>query len=337
MLKDKIRDKIKNLKFIKLRVKIEKIHIAVALAALAMLVVAAFALSQGFFGAEPPEKTKPVPSVSIGCDRVIWKGTEFELSASTQNVNRPSFNWTVDGKDAGSSPKIKPKFELGEHKVMLKVTFDNKTLTAGQTTTVIDSADGISLRDSAASKNQWGFQTMYRGKNSGVKEVTVSVDSLPPSEVNACGYLTTISLMAGDHTWKAAYLGKTISSGTFNIKEVSEMKISSVEVAPSYTAGDTVNGKILLKNTGSVIVTGFDIKTVAINNNYAWMGDVAKKDYLDRYTYELKPGESYEISIRVTIPEKVSGIRPSGKYTITVSLMLNGQVMDTKVVNTEVK
>ncbi len=337
MLKDKIKEKIKNLKFIKSRIKIKKTHFTVVLAAFAILVLSAFALSHGFLGEEQtPEKPKP-PSVSIGCDRVVWEGTELEITASTQNINNPQFNWTSDGKDAGSGPKLMNKFDVGEHRIMLKVTFDNKTLTANQTTIVIDSTEGVSVRDSFASKNQWGFQTQYNNKNSGVKGVTVSVDSSAPSEVNACGHLSSKALMAGDHTWNAVFHGKNIGSGKFNIKEVSEVKITRLDLAKSYTAGSTVNAKIVIVNTGSSIVTGFDIRTLAVNNNYAFMGDKAKKEYIDQYKTELKPGVSYDIPIGFTIPEKVSGIRPSGKYTITISLVLNGQVVDKKIVNTEVK
>jgi len=67
------------------------------------------------------------------------------------------------------------------------------------------------------------------------------------------------------------------------------------------------------------------------------MGDKAKKEYTDQYDTDLKPGVSYDIPIGFSIPEKVSGIRPSGKYTVTVSVVLNGKVVDKKVVNTEVK
>ena len=343
MLKDKIIEKIKtikNLKFIKSRKKIKIVHITVALALpaiLALLLLVAFALSQGFFGGKHTQEKPKLPSVSIGCNQVVWNGTDIEISATTQNINKPLFNWTVNGKDAGSGQKLRQKFDKGDHLVTLTVTFDNKTLTANQTTLVIDSTDGVSVRDSSASNNQWGFQTMYKGKKFGVKGVTVSVDPSGPSEVNTCGYLSSKALMAGDYTWKALYQGKTIDSGKFNIKEVNEVKITRLDIAKSYTAGSTVNAKIVVVNTGSTKVTGFEIRTLAVNNNYAFMGDKAKKEYIDQYNTDLKPGVSYDIPIGFTIPEKVSGIRPSGKYTITVSVVLDGKVVDKKVVNTEVK
>lgn len=218
MRKDKIREKInniKNLKFIKSRIKINKVHITVAvsvLVALALLLLFIFALSQGFLGGKHIREEPKIPSVSIGCDRVVWNGTELEIIATIQNINKPLFNWTVDGNDAGQGQNIMKKFDKGEHRVILNVTFDNKTLTANQTTFVIDSTDGVSVRDSSASNNQWGFQTMYKGKKYGVKGVRVSVDSSVQSEVNACGYLSSKALMAGNYTWNAIYQGNTIGS-----------------------------------------------------------------------------------------------------------------------------
>ncbi|VVB89499.1 Uncharacterised protein [uncultured archaeon] len=332
---NKISTKIKNLKFIKPGIKIKKLHIAVALAALALLFLSAFVMSN-FLSQHPQEKPK-LPSVSIGCDRVVWNGTELEIVASIQNINKPSFNWTVNGKNAGGNQNIRKIFDKGENHLMLTVTFDNKSLTANQTTIVIDSIDGVSVQDSVSSNNQWGFQTVYRGKKYGVKGVRISVDASESSEVNSCGYLSSIALMAGDHTWNALYQGRTIGSGKFNIKEVNEVKITSLDIANSYTAGSTVNARIVVLNTGSTIVKGFDIRTLAVNNNFAFMGDKAKKEFTDHYETDLKPGVSYEIPIGFTIPEKVSGIRPAGKYTITFYLVLNGQVVDKKTVNTEVK
>jgi hypothetical protein len=331
-----VKDKIDNLKNKITGIKIKKSYIILAFAA--SVIIAAVLLDTIFTpGQITPEKPEPVPSVSLGCDLVLWKDMELEISAATRNIDRPSFNWTLDENHAGNSQKLKEKLDVGEHQVLLNVAFDDTILTAKQTTYVIDSMDSVSVHDSAASKNQWGFQTMYLGKKYGVKGVTVSVDSSPHSQVNNCGSLSTKPLMAGDHTWEARYQGNIIASGTFSIKEVNEVKITGVEVASSYNAGDTVHGKIVVKNTGSAVVREFDIKTLVVNNNYAWMGDKAKRDYFDQYSSDLKPGEVYEVPITVTIPEKVSGIRPSGRYSITVSLLLDGKTMDTRLVNTQVK
>lgn len=319
------------------RVKKPRIISILIIAILTSFLIAGFFL----YGEESPQdKTKPPslePSVSIGCDQVIWKNPELVLQASTRNIDAPVFQWIVDGKIAGNTQKLRQKFDMGEHQVALNVSFGNETLRSNKSIIVIDAIEGVSLRDSQASKNQWGFQTTYKGKNTGVKGVRISIDSLPMQEVNSCGQLSTKGLFAGEHRWKAEYQGKTIASGTFNLKEISEIKITKINVAPSYRAGDTVNGKIILKNTGTTTIKDFEIKTTIINHRFEWMGDKAKKEYSTQYNSETKPGEVYEIPIQVTIPEKVSGIRPAGSYTITVNLILNGKTMDTKAVNTEIK
>jgi hypothetical protein len=280
---------------------------------------------------------KPMPTVSIGCDQVLWKDTEGVLEATVKNIDEPSFEWKLGDTNIGTGQKLLNKFDIGEHSILLNVTFNNQTISANKTIIVIDSVDGVTLLDYASSKNQWGFQTMFKGKKTGVEGVMVYVDSLPSSEVDACGAVSTKPLFSGNHIWKAQYRGVGIASGTFNIKEESELKIERIEIAPSYSAGSDVKAKIILINTGSVAITEFGTKTLAVNNNYAWMGDKARREYSDRYNANIKPGETYEIPIQMTIPEKVSGIRPSGQYTITVNILLNEKTVDTKIVNTEVK
>ena len=313
-------------------IKPKKQYIFILLAVIILL----FILGSGIFKTqEIPEK--PKPSVSIGCDRVLWKDTEELLEATVKNIDNPSFEWKSDGTNIGNDQKLLQKFEIGEHSVLLNMTFNDQTLSAKKSIFVIDSVDGITIREYAASKNQWGFQTMFKGKNTGVKGVMIYVDSSSPSEVNACGALSTKALYSGNHTWTAEYRGARIASGTFDIKETSELKIARIEIAPSYSAGSEVKAKIILMNTGSVAITDFETQTIAINNDYAWMGDKAKREFSDQYNADIQPGASYEIPIQMTIPEKVSGIRPSGKYSITVNLLLHGKTIDTKIVSTQVK
>jgi hypothetical protein len=312
--------------------KLKKKYIFFIFAAIILLLI----FSQGNFKKqEKPEK--PVPSVSIGCDRVIWKDSEEVLEASVKNIDKPSFEWKSGDINIGTAQKLSRKFDIGENFILLNVTFNNQTISATKSIIVIDSVEGVSVREFAASKNQWGFQTTFKGKNKGVKGVMVYVDSLPPSEVNACGAVSTKALYSGEHTWKAKYRDAEVGSGTFNIKETSELKITRIDIAPSYSAGSVVKAKIILMNTGSVAITGFGTKTVAINNDFAFMGDKAKREYSDQYNANIKPGETYEIPIEMTIPEKVSGVRPAGKYTITVNILLGDKTTDSKVVNTQVK
>jgi hypothetical protein len=292
--------------------------------------------SSGIFTTQE-KKEKLQPSVSIGCDRVLWKDAQEVLEASVMNISNPSFEWKKNGTFIGTGQKLLQKFGVGDHSILLNVTFNGQTLSAKKSIQVIDSAEGIAMSEYPISKNQWGFQTTFKGKNKGVKEVMVYVDSLPPLQVNDCGAVSTKALFSGKHTWKAQYRDVSIASGTFNVKETSELKIDRIEIAPSYLAGSVVKAKLILVNTGSVAITEFTTNTLAVNNDYAWMGDRAKRQYSDEYNAEIKPGETYEIPIQMTIPEKVSGIRPSGKYTITVDVLLEGIKVDTKIVNTVVK
>jgi hypothetical protein len=309
------------------------------LISLAIITASAALIFSGAFSQLSPKipvKEPPVPSVSIGCDEVLWKNTEASIQASTSNINNPAYQWSIDDKDAGSSHDIKQVFEPGEHAIVLNVSFGNQTLQASKKIIVIDSEEKVSVSNSQASKNRWGFQTTYEGRSFYVKEVQISVDSSPPESVNPCGSLSSKPLPAGSHSWQANYRGKNIASGTFDLAEVREIRIAGIEVAPKYTAGDTVSGKIILENTGTTAIKGFDIRTNVVNHKFEWMGEKAKREYYDKYDSELAPGMVYEIPIVVKIPEKVSGVRPSGSYTITVSLILNDKTVDTRDVNTEV-
>jgi hypothetical protein len=281
--------------------------------------------------------TPPKPSVSIGCSQVIWESKELSLEASTSNINAPMFRWFIDGKNAGDAGKIKQKFDTGWHEVQVNVSFDNQSLSTSKQIIVINSTDGVSLRDFQASTNQWGFRTTYNGRDINVEGVRIVVDSLPAISMPACGPLATSALRAGEHTWEANYQEKILGRGSFILKEADELKIISVNIAPGYKAGDTVNSKIVLENKGTKTIKGFDIKTLVINNNYAWMGDRAKKEFYDQYEPELVPGQRYEIPVIVKIPESVSGVRPSGRYTITVTVILKNQaIADTRSFDTQV-
>ena len=291
------------------------------------------------------EKLEPkLPSISIGCNRVIWEDTKLKVEASTQNIKNPKFQWLIDNKSAGNDQFLEHEFGLGKYKISLNVLFDknnnknNKSGTLKDNISVlaINSTNGMLVKDSQASKNEWAFQTLYNKKKMGVDGVEIYIDSFPKIIVNNCGYIS-VPLFAGDHTWKAQYRGNILASGNFTLKEVKEIKLSKIDIDKNYKVGDTVEGKIIVKNTGTVTMKGFDIKTVAVNNKYKWMGDIAKREYYDKYDVQLNPGDKYEIIIRVSIPKEVKGIAPTGKYSLTINLLSNDKVVDTKIVNTDVR
>lgn len=121
------------------------------------------------------------------------------------------------------------------------------------------------------------------------------------------------------------------------MNETAGLKITGLKAEQRYKAGDTVKGTINLENRGTMIIKGFDIRIVAVNENYAWMGAIAKREFYDRHDQELIPGQRCEISIGVKIPESISGIRPSGKYTITITAMLKDQtIADSRSISIQV-
>ncbi len=238
---------------------------------------------------------------------------------------------------SGNSSRLKTKFDIGSHDVAVNVSSGDRILSARKQIIIIDSTDGVSLRDFQAATNRWGFQTTYKGRDINVQDVRISVDSRPAAAVPACGPLASPALRAGEHTWEASYRDEIMGRGVFNLKEADELKIIGVDIAPAYKAGDTVNAKIVLENTGTTTIRGFDITTLVVNNNYAWMGDKAKKEFHDSYEPELEPGARYEIPVVVEIPESVGGVRPSGLYTIKITVLLrNRMVADTRSFNTRV-
>jgi hypothetical protein len=84
--------------------KIKKQYIFFILAAIILLLI----FNSGIFKKqEKPEK--PIPSVSIGCDRVIWKDTEEVLEASVKNVDKPSFEWKLGGINIATGQKLSRK------------------------------------------------------------------------------------------------------------------------------------------------------------------------------------------------------------------------------------
>jgi hypothetical protein len=283
------------------------------------------------------KEKKPDPYVSIGCGQVIWGSKELDLVASTNNINEPVFSWVIDGIVSGNSSRLKKEFDIGSHEVVVNVSSGNYMLSADKQIISIDSIDGVSLRNFQVSTDQWGFQTTYKGRDINVQDVMISVDSQPAATVPACSPLVSDALRAGAHTWEASYRNEILGRGVFNLKEAYELKITEVDIAPVYRAGDTVNAKIVLENKGTETISGFDTTTLVVNNNYAWMGDRAKREFHDSYYPQLEPGARYEIPVVVKIPESVNGVRPSGLYTIKITVLLRNQmVADTRSFNMQV-
>ncbi len=287
-----------------------------------------------------PDKPHPAyvfkPSVSIGCSRVVWKDTEVHLSATT-SFRTAKFEWSIGNKTVGTERNLAYTFAPGENTIIVKAESGNDSLQDETRIIVVNSTEGILAEAVAGSmSNERVFMTKFNDATYYIDRVSVVLDGKDMGTIPECRRMTVSGLAAGAHTWKAALQGRDIGSGSFNLESVTQIKITKIDIAGSYRAGDTVNARIYLLNTGTVPVNQFSIKALAVNHNFEWMGDIAKKEFTSDFDYELKQGNSVEIPVQVTIPEKVSGIRPAGDYSITIQLIINNNVQETQTVKTVV-
>ncbi|MGB8216011.1 MAG: hypothetical protein WCE94_01810 [Candidatus Methanoperedens sp.] len=276
------------------------------------------------------------PSVSIECSRVVWKDTEVHLSATT-NLRTAKLEWSIGNKTVGTQRNLAYTFAPGKNTIIVKAVSDNDSLQDESHIIVVNSTEGILAEAVTGSmSNERVFMTKYNDATYYIDGVSVILDGKDMGTIPECRKMTVSGLGAGVHNWKAAFHSKDIGSGSFNLEPVTRVKITKIDIAGSYRAGDTVNAKIYLLNTGTVPVKQFSIKTLAVNHKFEWMGDISKKEFTSDFDYELKQGDSVEIPVRVTIPEKVSGVRPAGDYSITIQLIVNNNVQETQTVKTVV-
>jgi len=92
------------------------------------------------------------------------KDTEEILEASIKNIDKPSFEWKLNGFNIGTGQKLSRKFEVGENSILLNVTFNNQTISATKSIIVIDSVDGVNIREFAASKKPVGIPDYVKRK-----------------------------------------------------------------------------------------------------------------------------------------------------------------------------
>ncbi len=283
-----------------------------------------------------PAKYVFKPGVSIGCNRVVWKDAVVHLAATT-NLRPARFQWLFKNKTIGTERELVYTFIAGEHNILLKATSGNDSVQDEISIIAVDSTEGISAYAVAGSmSNERVFITKFKDAMYYVDGVSIILDNKDMGTIPECRKLIVSGLYAGSHTWKATYRGNDIGSGSFKLEPETRIKITRVNIAGNYRAGDTVEGRISLLNRGTVPVKAFSIRTLVVNHKFEWMGDVAKKDFTNSFDYELVPGAPVEIPVSVQIPEKISGIRPAGDYTITIQLIVNNNVMETQSVNTVV-
>ncbi len=283
-----------------------------------------------------PGKYAFKPSVRIGCDRVVWEDTEVHLTAST-NLRKPVFQWSIENKTIGTGRNMVYTFSSGQNTVLLKAASGNESAQDEIEITVVNSTQDISTHAVPGGMgSERVFMTKFNDAEYYIDGVSIIQDGKDLGTIPECRKMTVSGLPAGAHTWKATYRGKEVGGGSFNLESFARIKITRIDIAGSYRAGDTVEGRIHLQNTGTVPVKEYALKTLVVNHKFEWMGDVSKQEFVSTFDYELKPGDAVEIPVRVQIPETINGIRPSGDYSITIQLMINNGVVETQTVKTVV-
>ena len=292
---------------------------------------------------ETCEPKKVEPSVSAGCNQVVWQGAEVELQASTKNIEHPVYVWHSGDEVLGTQKDLIHIFDVGEHTVKLEVSFwdnssnENRTLSASTNVIVIDRVEHISVAVTAgATLTERIFQTTYRGNNILINGVRITVDGIEYDKMQGCGRISVTGLSPGEHWWNATYRGEMVASGSFSVAGITELKIKGVTIAPVYHVGEMVDAKLVVQNTGTNPINKFMVKVLIVNHKYEWLGDIAKYEYSSEYTDEIRPGQQMDLPVQARIPEKVGMVKPTGDYSITIDLVLNGQAIDRKTVNTEI-
>jgi hypothetical protein len=289
------------------------------------------------------ELKKIEPQVSAGCSQVVWQGSEVELRASAKNIENPAYVWLAGDEVLGTERDLIYVFDLGEHTIKLDVSFcdnngtENKTLSASMKVIVIDSLEQISVDSTAGvMPTERTFQTTYLGNNLMIKGVRIDVDGIEYDKMQGCGRISVTELTPGEHRWNATYRGVIIANGSFSVADIIGLKIKGASIEPVYHVGEMVDAKLTVQNTGTTLINKFVVHVRIVNHKYEWMGEIAKYEYSIEYTDELPPGQKMDIPVRAKIPEKVGMVKPTGDYSIIIELVINGQVIDSKTMKTEI-
>ncbi|MHC1567727.1 MAG: hypothetical protein ACXQT5_05765 [Candidatus Syntropharchaeia archaeon] len=122
------------------------------------------------------EEKAEVESLSAGCDRVVWKGTPVELSASS-TLDNPVYEWREGEKILSTEKKFEHVFGLGVHTITVNATQSGTTLTDSVCVIVIEKIDGVRVKALKGSESdELIFLTEYMGKRMWVMGVELELD-----------------------------------------------------------------------------------------------------------------------------------------------------------------
>lgn len=278
------------------------------------------------------------PQLHIGCNHIVWEEENTMLRGHVNNfVGKIRYSWWIDSKNESNGPESNFVFSEGVHTIRAEASNESFMLEKEITITAISSTQGITVEPQPSEYyGTWKFQTYLNDVPANVPGTLIMFDDNIIGISEQCKLVSLTGATSGTHIWSAQYHGQNVSSDIIEVPAVEKLKISNVKIAPKYETGDTISTELVVINVGTVDIDGFKIKTLIINNNYAWMGDKAKREYSFDYSNTLRPGETAKLPIETTIPEKVNGIRPTGTYTINLEMTYSSEESSSITLKTKV-
>jgi hypothetical protein len=104
-----------------------------------------------------------------------------------------------------------------------------------------------------------------------------------------------------------------------------------------YNRGDTVNGYVEIKNTGSTVINDGTI-SVSVSRNVPILGAMrlGGKD-ITLNNLNIRPGETMRKDFSETIPAEFAGLSTAGRYRVTATVTLDGKNAGTFTKDVEIK
>ncbi|MDF1556750.1 MAG: hypothetical protein P1P80_01005 [ANME-2 cluster archaeon] len=260
--------------------------------------------------------------LDIGCSRVVWVDETTSLSAAVSNMaGAVTYQWWIDGKHWGEGNTLTTTFSKGLHTIHAEANNGEQTLQKNITIRSVGSVEGISVDPiPSESYGMWRFQAYLDGDPTNIPGIQVSFNNQLADSSRPCSPANIIGVRAGSYTWVAKYHDQIVGSGTIEVPSIQKLKIFRIDIEPTYRTGDTISSILVVTNVGTQDIAGFHVRTYVLNNKYAYMGDAAAREFTFDYSKNIKPGELAQIPINAHIPEKVKGIRPTGRYTIDLEI-----------------
>jgi hypothetical protein len=317
----------------------EKLYNIIYVTAIVLIVIVIVILPFLLFPIENSNiNESSTPVLEIGCNRLVWAGETTRLNAVMTNMaGGITYRWWIDGTLQGEEGQMNTTFPEGSHIIHVKANSGTLTLENNITITAVSSTTGISVKPiPSKSYGIWRFQAYLDNEPFNVAGIQVSLEGQSVETSKECSPVSIIGIRAGNYTWSAQYHGQTVGSGIINVPAATELMISRINIKPTYRTGDTISSMLKVTNVGTLDVDGFQMRTTVINNKFAYMGDVASREYNTGYTKNIVPGESVHIPINTRIPEKIKGIRPTGQYTINLEITYAGSKTITTTLYTKI-